>query len=343
MKKCFIILTCCLHIVSCSKKMPIEPEPILAEKNSLQASALIKTKVFLPLPNDFCETDIDVKWHADLGEVTPEDSGAVFQAPSDPGLVTIQVTGILGDSVIKNHQMTILVHTQLVIFKADDVIWDRKNVLPPEWLKFIELIRSKKAKAALGLIGHYLEKGDQQYCRFLKSLTSRGEFELWNHGYSHEVGGSSAANSGQTSEFYLRSFAEQQANLRKTQDLAKRKLGITLRAFGAPGNAYDAVTRQVVDIDPDLFIWFFGDPESVKLVFKRSGEIEFPTPNANFEEFRTRYDANRSLYVYQIHPNKWNEAQFSEFEKILEFLIAQNVTFLTPTQYYRIFIEKRIP
>ncbi|MDZ7370355.1 MAG: DUF2334 domain-containing protein [candidate division KSB1 bacterium] len=271
------------------------------------------------------------------------DSGIVFFAPSEEGLARILVSAEESESSFYTVELNIYVHRQIVIFKADDLIWDRKTVLPAGWFRFIELIRSKKARAALGIIGNYLEKADTQFCRTVKDLTVGGTFEIFNHGFTHQIGGSAWTNPDKPSEFYRTSEAEQLASLRKTQRLAREKLGLTLRAFGAPGNAFDKTTVRVINKDPDILIWFFGDPACSKLVLKRAGEIEYPTPNPSFTEFAKRYDASREMYVFQVHPHHWNEAQFQEFERILDFLVEKKVTFLTPTQYYRIFVENRVP
>ncbi len=297
--------------------------------------------IFIAAPQDFSD-HTDLIWSAEAGRIEPCDGGALFYAPSEPGKVAVTATIETGET-IATHTLSVLVFKQYVILKADDLVYDRKSTLPSGWLRFIELIRAKKAMAALGVIGHYLDAADDKYVSRLKELASCESFELWNHGYTHQVGGSLMVNTDKPSEFYRKSYEQQRSSLEKCQKAAKRRLGITLRAFGAPGNAFDATTRRVIDESPDIFVWFFGDPGSRKMVLRRSGEIEFPTPHPSFYEFRRRYDPSRELYIYQIHPKDWNDAEFREFEQILDFLIANKVTFITPTRYYRLRRENREP
>lgn len=332
----FIVLLC-----SCSRKQPLSHSDTDFMNAAIDTTLLIGTSTHISQPLTAPKaTEIVYEWEANEGTIVADESGAKYTAPQHPCIASIDMRAFLRDSVIYQYSTKFLIHKQFIILKADDLIYDRKTILPERWFKFIQLIQSRGAKAALGVIGHYLEEGDATYLRFLKELDASPTFELWNHGHTHTVGGSTAVNPEIPSEFYLTTLEEQVIHLYKTQDLAREKLDIKLHAFGAPGNSIDYSTTIAVESCPDILIWFFGDPNSSTIVLKRSGEIEFPTPNANFEEFSKRYDPHRFCYVYQIHPNKWNDEQFAEFTKILDFLVQQQVTFINPTEYYMV-IKKR--
>ncbi|MDZ7315622.1 MAG: DUF2334 domain-containing protein [candidate division KSB1 bacterium] len=343
MNKVYCLPLFFLLLVSCAKN-PSAVDDGYAPYTPIVSTVFAERQVFIPTPASLSGIPpASLHWAAEVGRIEVTDSGIVFFAPSEGGLARILVTAETNEPSALTVELNIYVHRQIIIFKADDLIWDRKTVLPAGWFRFIELIRSKKARAALGIIGSYLEKADTQFCRMVKDLMADGTFEIFNHGFTHQISGSAGSNPDKPSEFYRTSEADQLTSLRKTQRLAREKLGLTLRAFGAPGNAFDKTTTRIINKDPDILIWFFGDPACSKLVLKRAGEIEYPTPNPSFAEFAKRYDPMREMYVFQIHPHQWKEAQFQEFQKILDFLVEKKVTFLTPTQYYRIFVQNRIP
>ena len=95
-----------------------------------------------------------------------------------------------------------------------------------------------------------------------------GSFEIWNHGYNHKLNGIN--ENGETyHEFWNTTSDYQKEHLEKTQELALEKLGITLRAFGAPGNNHDSITLDVMNENDDIKVWFYGNPESNKIVLER--------------------------------------------------------------------------
>ena len=137
-------------------------------------------------------------------------------------------------------------------------------------------------------------------------------------------------------EFWKTSYADQKKHLLKTQDLAKEKLGITLHTFGAPGNAMDDNTLKVIEECDDIMVLFFGSDNFSKLDLKRFSSIEYPTHNPDFQKFQLNYDAEKPYQVFQGHPNSWDEQRFTEFTKIIDFLVQNEVTFINPYEYYRL-------
>lgn len=223
---------------------------------------------------------------------------------------------------------------QFIILKADDLNFDRNHIVTLQWQRFINYILEKNIKAALGLIGNSLEKGNAAYIDYIKNLDSTGNFEIWNHGFDHIV--NQVNERGERyHEFRNTSFEYQKTQLLKTQELARQKLNMTLHAFGAPGNAYDQNTIAALAEIKELKVWFFGPQNSSLLALKRYSEIEYPTHNPDYQKFMQFYNPKREYLALQIHPNSWNDQRFEEFKKIIEQLIADGATFITPCQYYR--------
>lgn len=284
---------------------------------------------------DAATSDYIISWWTNMGQVDAAGSNFRFTAPDIDGVAVIKVDVRDRQHQIFSDSTEIRIYKQLVFLKADDLEYDRANVISPRWQAFIELVKSKKIKASLGLIGTSLEKGSIEYFAVIKRLSKSGRFEIWNHGYTHTL-----QNFGESGEIYNEfqntAYAYQKDHLLKTQHLSKSKLGLTLRTFGAPGNRIDANTIIALDEIAELKVWYFGLPDASKLVLKRVSELEFPVGHPDFAQFVERYNPAIDYLVLQLHPNAWNDAQFAEFEKTIDFLIKQNVTFINPYEYYQL-------
>ncbi len=164
-------------------------------------------------------------------------------------------------------------------------------------------------------------------------LIKSNYFEIWNHGYKHIVGGLSS-DGKVFSEFQNTNYDYQLSALYKTESLCRKYLDYTPMSFGAPGNAIDEVTNDVINNTNDIKIWFFGNKNSSKMVLERKSEIEFPYGFPDYQKFLNNYLPNDSVLTFQLHPNMWDTIKFNEFKKCLEYLESQNVTFITPNEYY---------
>ena len=71
-------------------------------------------------------------------------------------------------------------------------------------------------------------------------------------------------------EFFNTNYDHQKSHLEKTQELSSEKLGITLRAFGAPGNNHDSITLDVMNENDEVKVWFYGTAASNKIVLTSS-------------------------------------------------------------------------
>jgi peptidoglycan/xylan/chitin deacetylase (PgdA/CDA1 family) len=213
----------------------------------------------------------------------------------------------------------------VILLKADDF-----TCCPAQdrFARFIGVIQRRSLRAGLGLIAKGLENTTQKDLLYLTQVVADGRFELWNHGYDHAI-----LPATQRYEFCDSGYDLQRDRLRRAQDLVKSKLQLVMRAFGAPGNCFDADTLRVINQDPDIETWVYGDPSSVKYVIVRNAEAEFGcTGCVNAAEFISRYDAAKSYLTLQLHPKDWDDAQFAEFERILDFLAGKPVRFVLPSE-----------
>lgn len=274
------------------------------------------------------------QWETSVGGIEGQGNQVTYIAPDSGGTSRVHLRVLSGNSLLYEKYFAIFVYKQLVILKADDLKFFISDILPPQWDRFIGYIKSKDIVAGLGLIGYSLVEGNSSYCALVASLQRSGNFEIWNHGYAHEL-------QEQSDEFRNTSYEFQMNHVLLTQDLAKAKLDITLHAFGAPGDAIDSNTIKVVDAVDDITVWLNGDPHSKKVVLSVGGcNIESPTFHPNYPEFVNAYSPDSGHYLFQFHPYEWDDQGFEEFQRIIEYLIQAGVTFVTPTQYYESFSSK---
>lgn len=273
------------------------------------------------------------KWETDFGTVKGSGESAIFYAPNENGSANIKVTmiGQNADSIDQAYE--ILVYKQFIILKADDFTFDAYYVITPRWQTFLNYVMDNNLRAGLGLVGKSLTEGNVIYYKYLKEINNTGYFEIWNHGYSHEVN-SKDENGNTYHEYWNTSFEYQKGNLVRTQYLAEDKLGIQLKTIGTPGNAYDENTLKAIDEIPELSIWIFGNYKSSKFIISERSDVEFPALNPDYNKFILNYDPHKEYLVLQIHPNSWTEDRFSQFNNIVQFLKQQKVSFVTPYQYY---------
>lgn len=225
-----------------------------------------------------------------------------------------------------------------VILKLDDLKGKQSHV-HEGWIEVFDFLNEQNIIGTIGLIGESLEEDKPNYFDWIKKRNNEGH-EIWNHGFCH-----CKQNIGEETEireFRGKDYAAQCESIINTQKLAKDKLGITLRSFGAPYNSTDEHTAKALAKIPELDIWMFKetDVSSDKFILNRIKEvnIEYPTHIPDFKKFKLGYDKNKNeqIIIIQGHPRSWMEdkTRFEEFKKIVLFLKEEGVQFITPYEYY---------
>ena len=325
-----------MWVFSCEDMIPdTKMNFTLTPSDSLQLLKINESTEIELNQSNFNDPEIMVTWSADTGMIIGNGLHAFYSAPSEPCTALVQAYLKDGNNDTSIDSIIIIIYKQLIILKADDFKFSQQHIIPLGFQRFIEFIESKKIKASIGIIGNTLEKGHQEYFTILKEIADDGSFEIWNHGYNHKLNGIN--ENGETyHEFWNTTFEYQKEHLEETQELAFEKLSITLRAFGAPGNNHDSITLDVMNENDEIKVWFYGNPESNKIVLERYYNIEFSSQYPDYEEFVNNYPANEEYLALQIHPNAWDNEGFNQFELIVEFLMTQKVAFITPDEFYRL-------
>ena len=316
----------------------------LKEDFTVRFSKLVKvsdsTKISVQ-SEDSLFNDYEFRWYTNFGVIEHSGREIMYYSPDSIGEAIVELKIYNQTDVISKYTFNISIFRQLIILKADDLIYDKEKIISDNWNRFLHFVVSKKIKSSVGLIGNSLETEDERYFYLLKYLCRTGVIELWNHGYNHLLHGQDL--SGELyDEFRNKPLDFQMEQLRKTQELGKEKLDLTIRTFGAPGNAIDSTTILALDAFNEIKVWFFGLDGSDKLVLRRNTEIEFPIGNPDYNSFIKNYDASKDYLVFQIHPNQWDENQFNSFKEIISFLNSRSLTFILPYEYYNSVITTRV-
>lgn len=221
---------------------------------------------------------------------------------------------------------------QVIVLKLDDVTsHGARGGVPvsPRWQRTIDFIRKSNLKASFGIIGSSLEQDNPAYFDWIKNLDRSGVIEFWNHGYKdRKVQDKSGEFEG--------ALEEQMLALRKTQKLAREKLGIELKAFGPHWSQTTPDTEKALESVPEITMWFYGPNDSKKFVFERILVLENPTFVPDFERFKQIYEKvaqDKACLALQGHPNAWDEKRWQGFVTIIEYLKSKGCVFMTPSQY----------
>lgn len=334
-----IFLTLILILFSSAFCYPhFKPEFTLTYSKFVRVSDSTRIKIHFEnnLSNDY-----QFRWQANYGIIESSGREVIYKSPDSVCTAAVDLEIFYKTDFISKHTFNISIFKQLIILKADDLIYDGTSIIPQKWINFFHYVVSEKLKTSAGLICNSLETKDERYFGLLNYLHKTGFVELWNHGYDHLLGAKHPTGE-EYDEFRNSSLEYQKQQLQKGQNLAREKLNISLRTFGAPGNAIDNNTILALKEFDEIKVWFFGLEGSGKLLLGRSADMEYPVGNPDYDKFVNSHKTNNEYVVFQIHPNMWDETQFNTFKRIISYLRERNSTFLLPYEYYERIVEVKL-
>ncbi len=220
--------------------------------------------------------------------------------------------------------------SQVIVLKLDDVVAYKEDMpVSPRWQRVTDFLKASNIRASYGVIGFSLEEDNEAYFTWIRNVHNSGLIEFWNHGYRQRKA------TDKTGEFEG-SFEEQKDALQRTQELAKEKLGIELKAFGPHWSGTNEGTAKALEEIPEITMWFYGPASSSKFVFPRYLTLENPTHVPSCAKFKSAYEKvghDKTCLALQGHPNSWNDERWEEFVKIINYLKSKGCVFMTPSQY----------
>ncbi|SKB70990.1 Peptidoglycan/xylan/chitin deacetylase, PgdA/CDA1 family [Daejeonella lutea] len=225
-----------------------------------------------------------------------------------------------------------------IMLKLDDIgAIDGKFSAPAA----LDYLKERRIKASLGVIATRLdETSASAFRKYLEAKSSTGEtlFEIWNHGYDH----SNSIQPGNFQEFKGTSFDFQFKHLEAADLKMKTLLGLQMQTFGAPYNAVDHTTFDVLAKNGKYKVIFFSGSNAPNpggiVSYNNRVNMEIATGKVDYEHFLKEYDKFAGIYtdymVLQGHPNLWDESNMAQFRKIIDFLKSENCLFVLPLEYY---------
>ncbi|MBM4137051.1 MAG: DUF2334 domain-containing protein [Nitrospira sp.] len=302
------------------------PNELLCNQ-STNISVKVYTNISKAIKHDLY--NFQYKWTANAGEIIGEGPNITYIAPENENLayINIKVIDDYGNSIVKS--APIVIHKQYIIIKADDL----GDILHEKWQNFINYLENNDIKASIGIIAKYLTYSNTKWFNNVKLLIEKGNIEFFCHGLDHSKG---TYPDGQLYwEFKNTPFEQQKDHLTQCENLAKEKLNITFYTFGAPYSTFDDNTRMALEEIEEIKVWFFGDQNSKKFVLNNTVNTE-TDQHPNFEQFVSQYNKDSNYIILRFHPGSWVNNDFIEFRKIIEYLMKQEIKFITPFEYYKI-------
>jgi len=206
----------------------------------------------------------------------------------------------------------------------------------PQWDRFFTLSKKKGVKVSAGIVCNSLQYNNKKYFAWLRKCSASGSVEFWNHGWDHKRWTTSEKK--KICEFGGSGYEHQKKHFDDSQKIMKKVLGVAPIAFGTPYNAFDADTVKVMNEDPAMRLFFCYRDEDLEKKIMALVSIRGESDGAgkpNFEKFKAEYiyHKNLSFTAIQFHPNGFRDSHFSEYSKIVDFLIAEGWTFMLPSEY----------
>jgi peptidoglycan/xylan/chitin deacetylase (PgdA/CDA1 family) len=219
-----------------------------------------------------------------------------------------------------------------IILKLDDFQASKNS---SQAIPILDYLIKRQIKAGFGAVAGRCDSTAYGVLKkYLDATNRKGEqlFEVWNHGLEHV-----------NPEFKERTYEYQKDHFEKADELIRKYLGIQMHSFGTPFNANDSIIFRVVSENPNYKIFMFARNAPTSLtgfkVLNNRVNMENGTGNPEYDFFVTNYNKDKVRFkdymILQGHPNKWNEQQFEQFGRILDFLIADGCEFVLPYEYYR--------
>jgi hypothetical protein len=224
----------------------------------------------------------------------------------------------------------------IAVIKADDLRACNFNA----FIRLIRLLSPRRIPLSIGLICSEIKLLNQHQYSFLSSLNERF-IEIWHHGYDH-YRNINFLNPFQSNiwEFCNTPFDYQKNHIISGINEAKNILGINLVSFGAPHNKTDINTIRVLQEVPQIEVIFDKAECSGKTMLPSFERVEQFTGRVKPADIFIK-SFNPSLkrsepVVFLIHPEYWDDYDFTEFKKIIDYFYFQlKYSFITPISFSR--------
>ena len=229
----------------------------------------------------------------------------------------------------------------VVILKLDDLNHGSDRL--EQFDTVLAILEERGIKAGYGLMGYALDGGSASANEKIKAYADNPLIEVWSHGYHWESKYlfSSMDEAGQRDEFKL------------SVDSAARE-GITLESFGAPSNAINKTTLELMDNEFTNFKVLmrpsnksleteFGYTPKNFIYLNDTLQVEFSSVIGPLETLKANWDSavasGKDYVMIQSHPWCWGvtcsdgNTGYQNMEAFIDYVIEQGGVFMTPSEY----------
>ena len=235
----------------------------------------------------------------------------------------------------------------IIVLKLDDLKQIRGDV-HAAWKRVDGVLEERHIKASYGVISETLAEAEPKYVSWIKTRHDAGRIEFWFHGWSH---GPHDVDGKPCNEFAGWPYDGMKALVDKSQKAALGSLGFAFQTFGptgsgAPGPGLDETALKALHDDPFLKVALYPMPlddmgkriaaDGKMTILDRvwdvnlEGLVGVPDCQRLIDGYVAHPD--RAYFVLQGHPAMWGGERFNEFLRVLDFLTAQKVIFMTPSE-----------
>ncbi len=212
----------------------------------------------------------------------------------------------------------------VIVLKFDDL---GKAASVTGFDRIAKILEEKNITGSFGIVAnHFASASNASVFPYVQKWDEQG-IEMWSHGYKHTK-----------EEFSTDPYETQYENFKNALDIVKEKTGVEIKVFGSPHNNSGRDTLIMVkDNFPEINTFFHGfvdDNVSSVYHLRNHCGIEVSTGVTDYNYFLLEYSQQKyhSHLFVQTHPGQWKDADFENFEKMLDYLIADGCTFMTPSQ-----------
>lgn len=217
-----------------------------------------------------------------------------------------------------------------VLIKVDDLSLNSDLL---HWSKFIKTIIDHNSYADIGFISYPgFEEKILSFKNWLSTL-DQNKFNFFNHGVYHKKN-----EFTENTDSIKKSFTESAL-------LEEKIFGRPLDRFGAPYNIFSKEAINIwIEQNPNGYFYYpdiIEEPphsnyknllHKYHISFERKEFNMNPVYNYFISTYKKRIEEKEPT-ILQIHPARWNDDGFKEFEKILAYLNKSGADFCLPQQF----------
>ncbi|WP_288842817.1 glycosyltransferase [uncultured Deefgea sp.] len=196
-----------------------------------------------------------------------------------------------------------------IIIKADDLRLDDSF---DKFHRLVNLCSKYGAKVSIGIIGNAILSGSAEQKAIVKKWLDNDWVELWNHSWSHQ-------------DMTQLERDQQVEQITKTQAAIFDTWGLDCKVYGAPFNRINDSNREVLAECGIPVVYEDAFERNITPERNQDGPGQ-PDYVAYLERLKRK---KNKIVIVQVHPGRWTDDGYDEFEKCLFYSRAEGFSFVS--------------